>query len=785
MTQEAARAQVVDRLLSASTFGERMATPWLDVARYADSYGYQSDQLAPHWPYRDWVVEAFNTGLSYDDFLVHQLAGDVLAPGSDDARDLQLATAFNRLHRMTNEGGSVEEEWRHAYAVDRVETFGTAVLGLTLGCARCHDHKFDPITQSEFYSFVGFFHSIDEWGTYHDSSRVPTPSLLLPTAEEEARIAGLNEQIAAIDSAINEGLAKGEGRQISQWKQPGEPVFHRTFDELGREGKLAAVAPNLRVEGRSGDALQLSGDDGYALSSDVLTDFGPAATFALGCWLRIPSDLEDAVILHRSGGTDVGYYGFDIVLMDGALVARQIRFWPGNAAAVIAHSVPRDTWFQLHYAQGGTGRATEMQLFVNGRSAGETLRDGLTKLPGVGPGPLTIGARFRDAGFRGGAIDEIEFFAGSPHVGAAPMAERVELMQRQRRDLCAERLRLQTGIQEISVMRELPVVRSAYTLYRGQYDSPKTPEVLATRRFPAVFRSDGDEGEQQRPGAALDRLDLARWLTEPDHPLTARVAVNRFWQVFFGQGLMATAGDFGLQGAQPTHPDLLDWLARDFVASKWDVKALCRKIVLSATYGQDSATTAEARSNDPENEHLARGPSGRLSAEMLRDAALLASGQLDRTMGGPPVSPFQPEGLWRTSNSMSPAYQQSVGRDLYRRSLYSVVKRTAPLPNMVTFDLPLREASCARRETTSTPLQGLVLLNDIQFVEAAGALAARAVQESGGGARESIAWMFRALAGRTPTEFEVEVLADLLSAEESLPLVAQAILSLDAVVWKR
>jgi hypothetical protein len=334
-------------------------------------------------------------------------------------------------------------------------------------------------------------------------------------------------------------------------------------------------------------------------------------------------------------------------------------------------------------------------------------------------------------------------------------------------------------------MRELPVVRSAYTLYRGQYDSPKTPEVLATRRFPAVFRSDGDEGEQQRPGAALDRLDLARWLTEPDHPLTARVAVNRFWQVFFGQGLMATAGDFGLQGAQPTHPDLLDWLARDFVASKWDVKALCRKIVLSATYGQDSATTAEARSNDPENEHLARGPSGRLSAEMLRDAALLASGQLDRTMGGPPVSPFQPEGLWRTSNSMSPAYQQSVGRDLYRRSLYSVVKRTAPLPNMVTFDLPLREASCARRETTSTPLQGLVLLNDIQFVEAAGALAARAVQESGGGARESIAWMFRALAGRTPTEFEVEVLADLLSAEESLPLVAQAILSLDAVVWKR
>lgn len=855
----ATRAAVVDRLLSSPSFGERMATPWLDVARYADSYGYQADLLSPTWPYRDWVVAAFNANKPYDRFLTEQLAGDLLEGAGKEER---LATAFNRLHRMTNEGGSVEEERRHESVVDRVETLGTAFMGLTLGCARCHDHKYDPVTQADFFGLYAYFSGIDEWGMYHDSSRVPTPSLLLESMEQAAQIAERSEQVALAEKALRDAVAEpvpdlAPGASANKLgpdpSAPGPigPKVDLTFvggesledgrTRFGAEdgprshvgGALEVVAPADGVTG----GIRLDGDS--TLQIEATGRWDPTDRFTLEVELTLPDGVRDGVVVHRTGGTDVGYFGFDLCLVDGYLRARQVRFWPGNAAAVVSEErVPTGRPVRLVYAQDGTGWAEGMSLWVDGEPGQEELVDGLNKLPGAGPGGvggggLSIGARFRDVGLAGAVVHRVRrwdrcldafgvrraldpthaigegglVLDGERGNAARHLVHRSERMTGLRAALSGARralLEATNPVLEVSVMAEAPWAEPfAHVLDRGEYDSPRTDENRVPRRAPEAFA----------PGQELpDRLALARWLTAPDHPLTARVAVNRIWQGFFGEGLVSTPGDFGLQGGRPTHPELLDWMARRFIDSGWDVKGLCREIALSATYGQDSS--GPSQEVDPDNALLARGPRQRLTAEMLRDTVLLASGLLESRMGGPPVSPYQPPGLWRESNSMSPAYRQSVGQGLYRRSLYSVVKRTAPLPNMLVLDAPTRESSCARREQTSTPLQGLVLLNDVQFVEACRVLGERVMGERQADA-ERVAAAFRRLAGREPDETEARLLEELLASERaafreapeeaaalvamgdsessvadkvelaSLTSVIQVILNLDAVVTKR
>ncbi|MEC8510646.1 MAG: DUF1553 domain-containing protein [Planctomycetota bacterium] len=849
-----ARARVVDRLLSSPSFGERMATPWLDVARYADSYGYQADLLSPTWPYRDWVVSAFNQNKPFDRFLIEQLAGDLL---DDAGAEERLATAFNRLHRMTNEGGSVEEERRHESIVDRVETLGTAFMGLTLGCARCHDHKYDPITQADFFGLYAYFSGIDEWGMYHDSSRVPTPSLLLETMEQASTLASLRAAVCEAEEALRAALDEpvpdlAPGAPASQLgpdpSEPGPfgPVADLRF-EAGEElddgrtrfgspdGPRAVVGGALQVVAPADDApggVLLDGDAG--LQVDDIGPWGPTDPFTLELALTLPEGTRDGVLVHRTGGTDVGYFGFDLCLVDGYLRARQVRFWPGNAAAVVSEErVPTGRPVRLVFAQDGSGWADGMKLWVDGEPGQEELVDALTKPPGIGGKALSIGARFRGVGIAGGVVHRVRrwdrcldaFGVGraldpahglgeggllrddARAVASRHLAHRSERLTGLRRALAGARsalLQATAPVLEVPVMAEAPWAEPfAHVLERGEYDAPRTEANRVPRRAPIALGP---------PADLPDRLALASWLVSPDHPLTARVAVNRLWMMFFGRGLVATAGDFGLQGARPTHPELLDWLARRFVDSGWDVKALCREIALSATYGQDSA--GSSADLDPDNALLARGPKQRLTAEMLRDTVLFASGLLEGSVGGPPVSPYQPAGLWRESNSMSPAYRQSVGEGLYRRSLYSVVKRTAPLPNMLVLDAPTREASCARREQTSTPLQGLVLLNDVQFVEASRVLAERVMGESAADA-ERVAAAFRRLAGREPDETEARILEDLLVSERgafeaapeeaaalvgvgdsvpgvadsvelaSLTAVVQTILNLDAVVNKR
>jgi len=850
---------VVTRLLASPHFGERMAVPWLDAARYADSYGYQSDQLSPTWPWRDWLVRALNDNLPFNEFITQQLAGDLLPEAT---RDQRLATAFNRLHRMTNEGGSISDEFQTEYVADRVQTLGTVFLGLTLECARCHDHKFDPITQKDFYRLFAFFNSIDEYGMYNDSARVPTPSLLLPNPDQEKvlkqleqtvadRDADLNKAIAARQAAFDQWLASGplsSGPLSSGPAKPDVPglIAHYPLDKLEPGNKLANLAnpknpgstspANKIVPGKVGQALQLAGDHAAGFGG-ICGGLQPHDEFSLSLWIKLPKDLRMALIAHRSGGTDVGYHGAELSLKDGHLFFGIIRFWPGNAIAIQTRDeLPADQWLHITLTYDASFSATGMHFYVNGKENTEIVRDRLYKYPGHGGTGLTFGERFRDRALKGAVLDEMKAYsraltpveAAQAFDGKAladAIAHRDQELLRPyylanvdteaaaaRKQLLDARIALlkyTSSLPEIMVMEDMDEPRPAHVLARGQYDAPKTDKSRVQRGTPAAL-------PPLPENAPRNRLGLAQWFTQPNHPLTARVAVNRFWQEFFGRGLVETSDNFGVQGSQPTHPELLDWLARDFVSHGWDVKRLCRQIVLSATYRQTSARAKGAADADPDNLLLSRGPSHRLSAETIRDTLLAASGLMDARLGGPPVSPYQPANLWRESNSMSPAYRQSVGTALYRRSLYTVWKRTAPMPNMLAFDAAGREVCSVRRQTTNTPAQALVLLNDIQFVEACRVLAERMLNEGGADDAARATFAFRLLTGRQPTPQELNLLNSVYTEQRAAfakdpegaaklltvgsrkanpklnavelaaaTIVAQTIANLDAAIWKR
>jgi hypothetical protein len=794
----------VDRLLASSAFGEHMAVAWLDAARYGDSYGYQSDQLNTQWPYRDWVVRALNANLPYDQFLTWQLAGDLL---DRPTRDQILATAFNRLHRLTNEGGSIAEEWMAENASDRVHTFGTAVLALTIECARCHDHKYDPITMRDYYSLSAFFNSIDENGLYDNAAKVPSPSLLLPNEQQEKQLADARVEVVKAEAALKSTIDQG-GERFDNWlKKSPKPVdadlsAYFTFDgditrmkneAPGKSGDGTA-AGLTSVDGVRGKAIRFDGDRGAEFPGTLQVDRWN--DFTLDVWIRDRArNPRPVVVLQRTFGTDVGYNGFDLMLQDGILTARFYRIWPGNGIGVESQTpIAQNEWQHVAITYDGSSTAVGLRMYLDGKPLqAKTLRNSMQKkatLTANGAGNLTLGQRFRDRGFKDGDLDELRAYdraltaleIENRHDNRAlsaalsnPAQHKGELeayyfsaidsdartATQALRDARRKLAEAQEPIQEIPVMAELPEPRPTFILARGRYDAPKSDANRVSRDtfskllpFPA--------------GAPRDRLGLARWLVDPRHPLTARVFVNRMWMNFFGRGIVATPENFGQQAAPPTHPELLDWLARDFISHGWDIKRLCRTIVLSATYRQDSRCEPKFRERDPENQLLARGPSHRLAAEEIRDLALAASGLLDRRIGGPPVSPYQPGGdLWREANTMSPAYSQSTGRDLYRRSLYSVWKRTTPLPNMVAFDAPSREVCTVSRSRTNTPLQALVLLNDVQFVEAARALAVT-VSKLHPQLPEQIDEAFLRLAGRRPDATERNLLLDLYNEQAAL-----------------
>jgi hypothetical protein len=766
-TSAQAYEKQVDRLLAAPSFGERMAQDWLDVARFADTFGYQSDVTMLNWPYRDWVINSFNENLPFSDFITQQLAGDLLP---SPTRDQLVATTFNRLHRQTNEGGSVNEEYRIEYINDRVQTFGLAFLGLTLECCKCHDHKYDPISAKDFYSLGSFFSNIDESGLYsHFTNATPTPALPLTTSAQDASITELTQKILAQQHKLH-ALETAAVPPLATWAKDlavARPIANLTFDTL-LNGKFADLShpetPATTTDvvtiapGKVGQAVQLTGENNVTMAAGG--KFTRTDAFSFSFWMKTPDVKERAVIFHRSKAwTDAASCGYELLLENGKLSAALIHFWPGNALRVNTRDpIPVDEWTHVVWSYDGSSTAAGLHLYVNGhRAEVEVIRDGLTKdINRGGEDLLAIGQRFRDKGFKGGLVDEFAVYEvaltsyearclaanDTLPILDTEVAEyyfnRVDSASIKERSVLAEQRKQAAGtmdsISDLMIMRELPQPKAAYILKRGSYDAPG--ERVWADVPNTIFPFD--------KSLPHDRLGLARWLTDAGHPLTARVIVNRFWQALWGVGLVSTAEDFGLQGQLPTHPELLDYLACRFRDGGWNVKALVKEIVLSKTYRQDSKVSAEKRSQDPENKLLSRGPAVRLSAEAVRDQVLYVSGALQTVIGGNSVDPD------KTS----------------RRSLYTFWKRTMPDVRMELFDMAKREVCIARRQTTNTPLQALTLLNEPRFLQATAALAQQALTQHAD-LQERLIFLFRTLTSQAPNQKEISILTQLFQEQRN------------------
>ena len=768
---------VINRLLSSKRYGERMASEWLDVARYSDTFGYQVDRDRHVWPYRDWVIRAFNNNMPYDAFVTQQLAGDLLPHANDDQI---LATTFNRLHPQKVEGGSTPEEFRIEYVADRTQTFATGVLGLTMECCRCHDHKYDPLAQREYYQLAAFFDNIDEAGLYsYFTSSTPTPTLLLADENTKTKIQTL---VTKIDQAEHQlaSVAANRKEPFATWlKGSPQPTIPGQIQKLSFEEGIGGE--NVAMPGIAGQSVRLSGDDGIGLKVGNFRRFQP---FSVALWMQTPDVKDRAVVFHRSRAwTDAASRGYELLILDGQLQAALIHFWPGNAISIRTQQpLATKQWHHVVMTYDGSSRADGLKLIINGQPADcEVIYDNLYKnITGGGGDNITIGQRFRDRGFKNGLVDE--FLVYNRQLTAIEAAQLHDqkalddafkradaLTERQRASLYAyylstvdpeyqqqlrtlqslreERSKLVDNIREIMVMRESANRRQSYLLARGAYDaradavSPGTPSALPA--FP--------------PQLPQNRLGLAQWCVDREHPLTARVAVNRYWQMLFGQGLVRTPEDFGRQGQPPSHPELLDWLACDF-AKDWNVQRLLKQMLMSATYQQSSHVSSKQHALDPENRLLSHASTYRLPAEMLRDQALVASGLLVEKIGGPPAKPYEVEVSFKST-------KRQRGDGLYRRSIYTYWKRTGPAPVMMTLDASKRDVCRVKRERTSTPLQTFVLMNGPQFVEAARMLAQSLLLQQSQDTKVILSQLFRTLTSRQPTEAEAQVLQTLFAEQ--------------------
>lgn len=776
-TSPDAYENVVARLFDGDAYAERLTAEWMDVARYSDTYGFQQDWDRYVWPWRDWVIDSFRQNLPYDEFITLQVAGDLLPNAT---RDQILATTFNRLHPQKVEGGSVPEEFRIEYVSDRIHTYGTAFLGLTMECSRCHDHKYDPITAKDYFQLTAFFDNIDEAGLYsYFTKSVPTPTLWLPEEEQSATLARIETDIEAAVSELNETTASSDAA-FAQWLSQNPKVtlpkpaatFHFEDEQPNslannvEEGKPAkSNANNQLVEGKNGQAVKLTGDDAVKLP---IGNFTRDDAFSISLWMKPAEAYERAVVFSRSKAwTDAASRGYELLIEHGKLSAALIHFYPGNAMRVRSEkALPINEWSHVTMTYDGSSRASGLRLYLNGEEVKtETVRDKLTReITGGGNDTIVIGQRMRDNGFKNGIVDDFQVFtqqltpaevrllsgdeSGKPdiatflagnHEGYQAILEALSSLRQQRSELVKE-------IPEIMVMKETPEPHQTYLLDRGHYENRGEPVSADTPHFLPPMPE----------GTPKNRLGLAQWTVSPENPLTARVTVNRYWQMLFAKGLVSTSEDFGAQGQLPTHPELLDWLARRFIDSGWDVQDLLKTIVLSATYRQGSnIASGELTERDPENTLLYRYPAPRLSAEAIRDNALATSGLLVDEVGGPSVKPYD------IAVSFKPS-KPGEGSDLYRRSLYTYWKQTAPAPLMTTLNASKRDVCRVRLEKTDSPLQGLVLLNSPQFVEAARTLAATLVKKHGEENEAIIEEAFRRLTSRHPDAEESALLRQLL-----------------------
>ncbi|QJW91936.1 DUF1553 domain-containing protein [Spirosoma taeanense] len=870
--------KVVNRLLNSPHYGERQAVEWLDVARYADTHGYQDDGLRTMWPYRDWVIRAYNRNLSFDRFITWQLAGDMLPKPN---RDQLIATAFNRNHQQSQEGGIVDEEYRVEYVADRTATFGKAFLGLTTECARCHDHKYDPISQKDYFSLFAFFNSNNERGQIpYNGEAAPTVTLTTPATDAQLKF--IREHLTPLEQKLNTNRPDYQQR-FSQWLAKNERqsvvandsglIAHYTFDEADRtdikaylkaesekrkleeaKRKLeeARKKPGVKAEkkpekkdppkrktkaelmkdprnaftnrvndtipawlggdsdnlpytvpGRFGMARFLPGDSYISLPSDFAV-FEQNQPFTISSWYKLSKPGIAATLLGRTTGPMDGQRGYQLdLLADGRLKVTLSHVWPANALDIESvDKVPVNAWFQVAFTYDGRGRANGLTLYLNGKPLRtRIIADNLQHSMVYGKDrshwaqhSFYVG-RMHDYFYKDFAVDELRIYnrcltpIEMPRLAGAPdalvTALRTPVTQRtpaqraglytyyvttqdpvyrvafaEAMKLRGEQLTLYTNSDQVMVMQERKYPRQTHLLKRGVYDAPG--EVV----MPAVLHSLNPMPDD----LPKNRLGLAKWLLLPENPLFSRVIVNRVWQQYFGQGLAKNSDDFGNQGALPSHSELLDYLAVRFreggkSVQPWNMKELQKLIVMSATYRQSSAVPERVREADPDNTFLTRGASYRMSAEQIRDNALAASGLLTRRIGGPSVHPYQPAGIWEalaTRNAVK--YVQSQGDSLYRRSMYTIWKRSSPPPMMLNFDAAERHTCIVKRQKTSTPLQALVTLNDPQFVEAARVLAQRSLCK-GVRADQLITDAFKAIVSRLPRPKEFALMKQLYDEE--------------------
>ncbi len=790
--------RTVHDLLARPAYGERMASLWLDVARYADTHGYQDDRPRTMWPWRDWVIRAFNSNMPYDAFITWQLAGDLLPDATYEQR---LATGFNRNHAITQEGGVVPAEYITEYVADRTHTVATAFMGLTMECARCHDHKYDPILQREYYQMFAFFNSVDEQAPISYFDLAPRPAMRMKDPHLDSLIAHTARAITVEEQLLESYPSDAE--HAPQVTMPGNSaalveylqrdlLAHYPLDSYvdlaspnavgpparANTGLVSELSPPDTVPGRHGSALKFDGQNFLSLGAEP--DFEWYDRFSIAAWVHLETHESETAIFSKRIDEQKGI-GYDVTrTQEGWLSVRLVY---DGAQHIHVHStrpVTTHRWSHVAVTYDGSGKARGLKLFVNGtQSATTVLRDSLNRQSILNGNDLLAGhwshrnqTRSDLAGLAGGAIDDIRIYtrelsrlevAHLANIQAPPGAYKhhtlvhhdpIRAVHVQRLDSLRRSWRT---VPSVMVMEDMEQSRTTFVLARGAYDAPLdsvgpgTPAAIGP--MPAAL--------------PRNRLGMARWLTDPDHPLTARVAINRFWQMLFGEGLVHTPEDFGSQGALPTHPELLDHLAVTFVASGWNLKALLFDIVTSATYRQSSTASQNMTARDPSNALLARGPRVRLSAEMMRDNALAASGLLHQEIGGEPVRPYQPAGLWKSlANQIGEnRYRPGRGRDLYRRSLYTYWKRTIPPPAMLTFDAPERTICAVERQSTATPQQSLVLLNDPQYVEAARVLAEQlaAIETLNDAAR--ITRAFRLFTSRRPLQSELENLQILLQKQ--------------------
>ncbi|MEH0152626.1 DUF1553 domain-containing protein [Limibacter armeniacum] len=812
---ENAYEKQVDRLLNSNHYGEQMAAGWMDLARYADTHGYQVDRYRDVSPWRDWVIKSYNENMPFDQFVEWQLAGDLLP---NPTKEQLLATAFNRLHPQNLEGGIVDEEFRVEYVADRASTVGKGLMGLTVACARCHDHKYDPISQKNFYELYSFFNNVNETGQISWDMAMPVPTMLLPNKIQEEVISYLQKVAKEDESKLAETVTAHKN-EAQDW------VSHFGYQKLGKlpaeknkegeyllDGNLKNKVGNRKSgkmdrqfsakeeptfsKGYNQMGLRMDGD--AWLDLEKVGVFKRKDPFSIGIWVNLPDSLKEGVIFHKNKGTRLhSYKGYHLYLKDNKLELMLAHTWPDNAIVKLsADTVERNKWIHLMMTYDGSSKASGLKLYMNGTEvATQTETDNLYKdiiffdyrdqiyKDAIEPG-LQIGARWRGVGIKGASVDNISVYRRTltalevkalvnpeyltelcrtkPDALTATQKElltqhylttQVPEIQKAKQTLLASRTVLFDSIepvQEMMVMKEMEERRPSYILERGNYDAH------------------GEEVFPDVPSSILawndslpkNRLGLAKWLMNPQHPLTSRVTVNRYWQQFFGKGLVDTADDFGNQGSLPSHPELLDWLAISFIESGWDIKQTVKQIVMSATYRQSSKASKTLREQDPNNILLARGPSLRLSSEMMRDNALLASGLLNDTIGGESVRTYQPEGLWAMNSAK---YVQDTGDKLYRRSLYTIWKRTVPNPTLATFDQPERTECTVTRQKTNTPLQALVLLNDPTYLEAAKVIGESITRE--GSTEQSIKNAYRRLTGKQPSAAEMTVLVEMSQKE--------------------